>query len=129
MPGSWRRSRVTQIDSSLRCEPSRARVLRRVFCCPDATEGLIENELPGESRNGRPGSRGSRDNARAQVRGACRRERGDEPDTDDRANSREFAHRGASCAAEEFWFAGCARSCASAQPTLVVKMSDTSLNG
>ncbi len=52
--------------------PSRASKLRRVFCC------LEHNtfEMPGASRNGRPGSRGSREHARAQKRGACRRERG-----------------------------------------------------
>ncbi len=46
---------------------------------------------PAQSRNGRPGSRGSRGDARAQARGACRREQGDEPDTDGRASSKEFA--------------------------------------
>lgn len=68
--------------------------LRRVFCCPKHGS----SELPGASRNGRPGSRGSRGNARAQARGACRREQGDEPDTDGRVNSKEFANGGASTA-------------------------------
>jgi hypothetical protein len=59
--------------SIVRCYgPSRARALRRVFCCPEQTLFAI----PGASRNGRPGSRGSRGDARAQERGACRRERG-----------------------------------------------------
>jgi len=37
---------------------------------------LIRTEHPGAGRNGRPGSPGSRLMARAQERGACRRERG-----------------------------------------------------
>src|SRR4051794_36282151 len=65
---------------------------------PDAPEGffvvrsgLTRTEHPGANRNGRPGSRGSCLLARAQERGACRRERGDEPDTDDRAAPEGFA--------------------------------------
>ena len=65
-----------------------SQMLRRVFCCP--THGSFEH--PGASRNGRPGSRGSRRTGACPTRGACRRERGDEPDTDGRANSEEFAN-------------------------------------
>ena len=59
------------IVCSLRTLPSQ--LLRRVFCCP---KRWLIFERPGGSRNGRPGSRGSRGDARAQARGACRRERG-----------------------------------------------------
>lgn len=97
--------------------------LGRVFCCPK--HGSFE--LPGASRNGRPGSRGSRGNARVQARGACRREQGDEPDTDGRVNSKEFANGGASTAPRRNFQNGLPH-CA-AQPTLVVKMSDTSHGG
>src|SRR5262249_8939803 len=58
------------------------------------------------SRNGRPGSRGSRRQARARVRGACRRERGDEPDTDGRADFSEFANGGAPSAAQIYFVIG-----------------------
>jgi hypothetical protein len=58
-------------------------------------EPLAHREPPGASRNGRPGSRGSREHARAQVRGACRRERGDEPDTDGRASFFESSQNAA----------------------------------
>src|SRR5581483_871338 len=99
-PGSWERSCVSKIEQSADTDPPE----------PSAPEGFLLpgafRDFAGEGRNGRPGSRGSRGNARAQARGACRRERGDEPDTDGRANSSEFAIGGASIsAAAEFMFA------------------------
>jgi len=68
--------------------------------------------------------------ARAHKRGACRRERGDEPDTDDRANLKGFANGGAPfIAPRQNLFVIRFAAHHAAQPTLVVKMSDTSHHG
>jgi len=66
----------------------------------------------------------------AQARGACRRERGDEPDTDDRADLFVRSATAAQCsraANERFVFSVCRML--RLKPTLVVKISDTSLTG
>jgi hypothetical protein len=88
MPGLWERSCVKRDRQSAECGPSRAKRSGGFFV---ARSRLIE-QLPGvtpERETRIPGL--ARENARAQARGACRRERGDEPDTDGRANSSEFA--------------------------------------
>ena len=124
MPGSWERSRLARDRQSASHGPSRASRSGGFFVV--RTHGLIEH--PGDSRNGRPGSRGSRGKARAQVRGACRRERGDEPDTDGRANPDGSQHAARRQRRDRIFVDRFAAMIA-AQPTLVVKMSDTSLHG
>jgi hypothetical protein len=75
--------------------------LRRVFCCPE--HGSFD-DVPAEAGTGDPDPGARAAVARAQARGACRRERGDEPDTDGRANSSEFANCGATQGAAQIYF-------------------------
>ena len=98
--------------------------LRRVFLF----SGALDEKYPGESRNGRPGSRGSRRRGACSERGACRRERGDKPDTDDRANPEGFAIAARRSERRDRIYLHLVCRVA-AQPTLVVKISDTSLQG
>jgi hypothetical protein len=56
-PGSWERSRVSEIQSSVLLRTLPSQPLRRVFYFRKAR---LVSKYPGESRNGRPGSRGSR---------------------------------------------------------------------
>jgi hypothetical protein len=93
MPGLWERSCVKRDRQSAECGPSRAKRSGGFF----VARSLLNERFPGvtpERETRIPGL--ARENARAQARGACRRERGDEPDTDGRANSSEFAISGAS---------------------------------
>ena len=126
-PGSWERSRVGEIDSPHLTRTLPSQLLRRVFYCPK--QGSFEISRL-ESRNGRPGSRGSR------RRGVCPSARGLSEGT--RRMSRipmtertflEVRNSGAS-------FTRRAQTCfrfglpyLAAKPTLVVKISDTSLQG
>ena len=116
-------SRKRNRQSAPRTLPSQK--LRRVFYFPK--QGSFEISRL-EGRNGRPGSRGSR------RRGVCPSARGlsegtrRKPDTDDRVNlfSRFAiaAHR-SRAAHKHVSFSGLPRP--AAKPTLVVKISDTSL--
>jgi hypothetical protein len=101
MQGSWERSCLRRDRQSVRHGPSRAQRLRRVFCCP--THGSFD-DVPAQAGTGDPDPGARAAFARAQARGACRRERGDEPDTDGRANSSEFAHCGATQSAAQIYF-------------------------
>jgi hypothetical protein len=101
MPGSWERSCLRRDRQFVRHGPSRAQSLRRVFCCP--THGSFD-DVPAQAGTGDPDPGARAAFARARARGACRRERGDEPDTDGRANSSEFAHCGATQSAAQIYF-------------------------
>src|SRR5579871_1482970 len=122
MPGLWERSCVKRDRQSAECGPSRARRSGGFF----VARSLLNERFPGvtpERETRIPGL--ARENARAQARGACRRERGDEPDTDGRANSDGVRNWRRICAAERLQLNPVCRLFA-AQPTLVVKISDTS---
>ncbi|RZN07783.1 hypothetical protein CWO91_25585 [Bradyrhizobium genosp. SA-3] len=56
MPGSWERSCLTARSTVRFSRTLPSLPLRRVFCCP--SRGPFRH--PGNRRNGRPGSRGSR---------------------------------------------------------------------
>ena len=64
MPGSWRRSRLSEIDKSAHRTPP-SQQLRRVFYFPERGHSKFLRR----SRNGRPGSLGSRRHARARSAG------------------------------------------------------------
>ena len=79
-------SHKCEVDSSVGREPSRASRSGGFFVV--RSQRLVQKH-PGASRNGRPGSRGSRRERRVPKHaGPAGRERGDEPDTDGRANHR-----------------------------------------
>jgi hypothetical protein len=82
MPGSWERSRLSDIDNPFHTDPPEP-TLRRVFCFPK--RGLFENRRRKPARvrhscvsrcdgDGRPGSQGVQTHARSA--GPVRRERG-----------------------------------------------------
>ena len=82
MPGSWERSCLTARSTVRFSRTLPSLPLWRVFCCPP--RGPIERPAMAGTRDPDLGARAAK--ARAHARGACRRERGDEPDTDGRAN-------------------------------------------
>ena len=121
MPGSWEQSRLSEIEVRL-TRTLLSQPLRRVFCF----RSMAHSKRPGESRDGRPGSRGSRreacgSKARGLPEGTRRK-----PDTDGGANLegslRRRAVQGAATKSLSFGLPRLA-----ARRTLVVKISDTSL--
>jgi hypothetical protein len=90
---------------------------------------LIRNS-PAKAGTGDPDPGARAGEARAQARGACRRERGEKPDTDGRANLSRVRTRGASFTApRQNLFRNSVCRLSRLNQTLVVKISDTSHPG
>lgn len=127
MPSSWEGSCLTQDRQSARFadppepEAPEGFLLSEAPSCPKPW--LIQND-PARCRNGRPGSRGSRGNARAQARGACRRERGESRTPMAERASRSPQARRASAAITQFQNSVCRDDCRGQSLPLVMRGLD-----
>jgi len=124
-PGSWERSCISKIDSPLLTDPPEP-AAPEGFLCPKHGSFEISRRKP-ERETRIPGLALGRRVAR--KRGACRRERGASRIPMAERTMQGFANGGAPFSAPQKKFLNLVCRLAAAQPTLVVKMSHTSLQG